>query len=169
MLGELLRRFALSLVATVLACGWTPAVADLTPAPGYVGLRYPPEPPGHRHLAGYLLEDVSGQEYGVTLLASGGTRLLLLDRLLSRDEQGRPHWEVVAAAALPPIDQADHLVLGACRVHDKPDREIIAVVQYEDKRVFTRTRRAWRASGKLQRFEPARVDGITCDNEGYER
>ena len=143
------------------------AAADMS---GYVGLRHGSKlPDGLKNLGGSLVSEAgAGKEYGLAEVHRGKIKMLWFERLTHRDAAGLPYWEVEDFLILPPVRKNQVLAYSTCFSGSEPDREVIAIADYQrSAEFFTRVRRAWRANRKTGKFEEISPRGIKCTNEGF--
>lgn len=141
-------------------------IADPPPA-SYRGLRVPPMPAGYEEVGGYLVNVDAPVEYAVVEIHAGGRKMWWLKKMLARDKQGVPHWEVVDAMPVPAIPRGYHFVLGACEKDGESNPEIIAAAKSEDREMLNTIHGAWIANLRSQRLEPYPTRGVVCVNEGF--
>jgi hypothetical protein len=143
------------------------AAADMTK---YIGLRHGSSLPDNlKDIGGALVSEVGdSKEYGIGEIHKGKVKMLWFERLTHRDDAGVPFWEVEDILVLPPVRKNQIVVYSTCFLSNKPDREVVAIADYQpDVEFFTRVRRAWRANRKTAKFEEISFKGIKCTNEGY--
>ena len=133
----------------------------------YKGLRVPPLPPGHQDLGGYLVNPDAPTEYAVTEVWFGKKRMWWLQKMLSRDAKGKPHWEVVAVTEVPEIPKGYYFLMGTCEKDGIAAPEMIAAAKREDKERLEKIHSAWIANLKTHSFEPYLTKGVVCINEGF--
>ncbi|MFQ5545035.1 MAG: hypothetical protein ACE5FE_03540 [Acidiferrobacterales bacterium] len=77
-------------------------------------------------------------------------------------------WRVVAILPIPPLKHDRALIFLLCLIDDKPDPEVVAVVDHKPGlQTLTVIHDAWRANRRTQRFEKVDPRGISCINESY--
>lgn len=103
--------------------------------------------------------------FAVAVFALGERRLIVLDQEVGR---AGPHavWEVRDAAWLPPL-AAGHVLASSCRVGERSDEQLFAIVRGADTEQLTAVVAAWRASRATGRFERVPGAGLVCENEGW--
>lgn len=135
----------------------------------YIGLRHGPSlPDGLTLIGGALVSEVNDDEaYVLNEVHKGRIKMLWFAGLTHRDG-GAPYSEVKDLLVLPPIRKYQVVVYNTCFLHNRPDKEIVAVVAYHaGVQYFTCVYKAWRANRKTEKFEAIPVKGIKCENEGY--
>jgi hypothetical protein len=136
-----------------------------SPAQIYVGLKVPPMPKGHETELGYLLGPEDQSKYAIEVVSFGSKKIVWMGRLLSHDEQGRAHWEIIAA--LPPraLPTGYRFASGNCLKDNKPQPEIVAIFKMDDTKTLIRAHEAWKADTQKGTFESLPLEGIQCVNE----
>lgn len=158
------------LTAAMLACGERSA-GDARPgtrAPAdYVGLRTPPLPEGLEQVGGALLELGVDTVFAISHVQRDTLEMLWLERELGQ-EGAESRFQVEDVLRLPPIGPEGVLVYAVCRLNERPDPEIVAIVSADDEaEILTQVHAAWRADRQQRRFVELPVTGIDCVNEGY--
>ncbi len=136
----------------------------------YVGLRHGASlPDGLKLVAGGLVSSLEdAKQYAISEVRRGRKGMLWFEYLTHRDQAGSPYWEVRDVLVLPVIRRGQVLAYSSCFSRQKPDPEIVAIVDYQPNvEFFTRARRAWRAKRSVERFEEISPRGIKCTNEGF--
>ena len=133
----------------------------------YIGLQYAGNklPAGHKWIAGSLLSDPYKDEkqYGVTQVARGRVNMMWFDLLTHNDAEGQAHWIIKDVLFLPPIAKNQQLFHVDCLLNDKPDPELVVIVDNVVRAgYYTRVRHAWRANRQTEKFEPIPTKGIKC-------
>lgn len=155
----------------LLACSTTPdnPAVQQSEAPSepatYVGLKIPPMPDGHETDLGYLLGPEDQGKYAIEVVDFESKKIVWMGRLLHHDEQGRAHWEIIAALPPQSLPTGYHFSGGNCLNHKKPQPEIVAILRMEDKRTLTQIHKAWKADPQKEIFEQLSLEGIQCINE----
>jgi hypothetical protein len=160
----------LFLLVSLVGCGAQEASSEGVGAE-YLGLRHPPLPENVEAFGGTVLDPSSSMEYAVAHVRDAEGHMLWLERLVHHDQQGMPHWEVVAVQRIPTPGERDEVVLGHCAqgdIRDGGDGYTFAVAHIEDGETLTRVRGAWRADPQAHRFVALPVAEVQCINEGYD-
>ncbi len=135
----------------------------------YIGQTHPPLKDGLKEEGG----DVIGNPYKSTIysvarISSAGSQMLWLESSSSRNNKGQAIWKVLDVMAAPTYGKDQTLVIGFCKINDKSDPEVLAVVEYEqDKKYFNKIIKAWRANRTKGKFESITTKGVSCWNESY--
>jgi hypothetical protein len=165
-------RYAVPLLLVLLAgCRAQQASPDGAGAE-YLGMRHPPLPAPVEVLGGTILDPTASMEYDVAHVRDAEGHMFWLERLVHQDEQGLPHWEVVAVQRLPTPDERDEVILGHCRqgeMHEGGDGYTFAVAQFDDGETLTRVHEAWRVDTAESRFVTLPASEVQCINEGYDK
>jgi len=135
----------------------------------YIGKTHPPLKDGLKVEGADVIGDpFTGTVYSVSRISSAGSQMLWLESSSSRNEKGQPIWKVLDVIAAPTYGKDQTLVIGFCKIDDRSDPEVLAVVKYErDKKYFNKIIKAWRANRTKAKFEPITPKGISCLNESY--
>ncbi len=141
---------------------------DKTP---YIGLRHGDDlPRGLKWVGGALLSDPykkDEKQYGVTQVMKGQSNMIWLERLTHNDPAGKAHWETRDVLFLPVIRKNQLLFYVDCFLNDKPDPELVVIVDNIVRGGYYSTARsAWRANRQTERFEPLPPKGIKCVAQG---
>ncbi len=132
-----------------------------------IGVNYPPLPEEVEKIGGWLIED----PYAIDKVSINGQKLLLLDRLIGRDSQGNPFFQVVNVLPLPPINPETEELFGGslCSVNGQNDPNVIVIIKSEDSNTpfLTKARKAWRVED--EQFNEINVKGLRfkCENFTY--
>ncbi len=129
-----------------------------------IGINHPPLPEEIEGMGGWLIEE----PYTVKQVSMDGQESLLLSRVIERDAQGNPLFQVVNVLALPPIDVKKEILRGfMCQVNGKEDPNVIVVMKLEDTPYLTKARKAWRVEN--EQFNEIDVASLQfqCENFGY--
>lgn len=162
-------------MAALVRKSWMPVAAVLVvtglaraEAPdNYEGLQIPPLPDGHKEIAGFLIDDKPTSYYGVARIRHDSGEVIWLEKLLYRDEEGHPHWEIKSVVAEPKLKKGHDYFLGTCMQKGVHQREIIALVKLEDAEIQTAIKRAWWVDLNRESIFEISVSGITCYIEGW--
>ena len=135
----------------------------------YIGLTHPPLKDGLKEEYGNIIGDpFNNTVYSVAWMSSECSQMLWLESSSSRNVKGQPIWKVLDVMAAPNYGKDETLVIGFCKIDDKSDPEVLAVVKYEqDKEYFNKIIKAWRANRTKGKFESITTKGISCLNESY--
>ena len=137
----------------------------------YLGLRYAGNklPAGHKWMAGSLISDPYNdqKQYGVAHVVRGRVNMMWFDLLTHNDAEGQPHWIIKDVLFLPPIAKNQLLFHVDCSLGDKPDSELVVIVDSVLREgYYTSVRHAWRANRRTEKFEPIATKGIKCVGYG---
>jgi hypothetical protein len=135
----------------------------------YIGLTHPPLKDSLKMKGGTMIGDpFKSTVYSVALMSNEGSQMLWLESSSSRNIKGEVIWEVLDVMAAPNYGKDETMVIGLCKIDDRPDPEVLAVVKYEqDKEHFNKIIKAWRANRAKGKFESITIKGISCSNESY--
>ena len=146
----------------------TPLVSQRQGSRNYIGLRYRTLPGNLQGLGGWTIgSPFSSPEYSVSHVQQGKKQMLWLELILSRDNAGKPLFEVKDVLNLPSLKSTEQLASVGCLVNGKRDPEVIAIAVLEDTEYWGKIRRAWRANRRTTRFEEISPRNIACENPGW--
>ena len=154
--------------SSTLACAGRSAAPGPQPVPTFVGLEYEGQLPGTRFLTGMLLNEEAGVEYSLELLEAPGGRLLVMQRLLDRNAQGKPRWRVLATFRAPRVPRKHRMVFYSCARRGAGDVNLFAVARDEEDFTLDRVLAAWRAEPTRSQLVSVPPHEVTCENEGWE-
>ncbi len=132
-----------------------------------VGVNYPPLPEKIAPISGWLIK----APYAIEKVSIQGKQLLLLSRLIERDSQGSPFFEVVNVLFLPPFNpEIEEIAEGSsCSVNGQNDPNVIVIIKSEDRdtQFLTQARQAWRVEG--EKFNEINVidHQFKCENSAF--
>jgi hypothetical protein len=135
----------------------------------YIGQTHPLLKDGLREESGNMIGDPSNSTvYSVNLISSADSQMLWLESSSSRNNKGQSIWRVLDVIAAPNYGKGQSLVIGFCKIDDRSDPEVLAVVDYQqDKEYFNKIIKAWRANRTKGKFESITTKGVSCLNESY--
>jgi hypothetical protein len=123
-------------------------------------------PNGARDLGGGLLSD---EDYGVTRFALDGKFMLWLEKIIERDADGVPDWEVLDALVFDKLKKNQKFLFSyssPCTKNGAENLDLIVMVEENRKRKTYKILRAWLANVETERFEPVSIDPIVCGYDG---
>jgi len=123
----------------------------------FIGLNTPPLPAGLSEGFGLIIND--SNDYALSMVLNGESKMLWLEKLTGRDENGAAYWIVVDVLGLPKLDNNAILIPDGCSLNGTPDSEIIVAARNGSILM------AWRANTTLDRFEAISTAGIRCDSD----
>ena len=144
--------------------------ADITGSE-YVGYRHKGVsygeklPNGARDLGGGLLSD---EDYGVTRFVKGDKYMLWLEKIIDRDAEGVPEWEVkdVLIFKKPNKNQQFFFSYSSpCTENGRENLDLIVLAELEPRRQTYKILRAWRANVEHERFETVSTKAVVCRYE----
>lgn len=119
-------------------------------------------PNGVRDLGGGLL---SNEDYGVTRFVKGRKYMLWFEKVVDRNSEGVPLWEVkdVLTFAKPKKNQEFFFSYSSpCRQNRKVNIDLIVLAERVPRQKSHKVINAWRANVKKERFEIVSTKGIAC-------
>jgi hypothetical protein len=117
---------------------------------------------------GRELSAYQGQDYSLEGMQTGDVMVVWLEKLLCRNLEGAPYFEVLDVLVTPPMQDNEILNMQDCILNGRADTEIITVAEYDPANMkpgdvpVGPINWAWRANRQTQRFESIPVEGITC-------
>jgi hypothetical protein len=146
--------------------GTLPSSSPPTVASGrYIGTRHGPLPSGIVSQGGALVR-IDGVDYAFTHVRTPTGDMVWLDSIVSGGGQ-TPTKIVRAELRVPPLARDERLLMASCDVDGRLDGRVVAVVVNEPNVTkVTKIRQAWRADGRLGRFDVIPVAGIVCEDPG---
>lgn len=119
-------------------------------------------PNGARDLGGGLLSD---EDYGVTRFVKGKKYMLWFEKIIDRNSEGVPLWEVkdVLTFEKPKKSQEFFFSLSSpCQQNRKVNLDLIVLAERVSRKKSYKVINAWRANVKKERFEKVTTKGIVC-------
>jgi hypothetical protein len=123
-------------------------------------------PNGATDLGGGLLSD---EDYGVSRFSMGGKFMLWLEKIIERDDDGVPNWEVLDALVFDKLKKNQKFLFSyssPCTKNGAENLDLIVMVEENRKRKTYKILRAWIANVETERFEPVSIDSIVCGYDG---
>ena len=130
-----------------------------------------PELKKWKNLGGCVI-DVGKKEkngFGIGFFKDDNENIIYtFEKFLERDESGKAKYKILDTINIGKLKDNEIIVCRVCRQDEVFDSEIIAIVIADDKDVFDRIVKAWRADTKTGRFTKIEnLNKITCENEWY--
>lgn len=156
------------LVCIIVAARSLSVFAD-TPGSQYIGYRHKGAlygerlPNGVRYWGGRLISD---ENYGVTRFTKGGTYMLWLEKIIYRDDEGTPHWQVLDVLVferLLPNQEFLYSYNSPCTIGGRADPDLIVMVELGNRRNRHRVLKACRADTVRGRFESVSTQSVKCN------
>lgn len=130
------------------------------------GVRYGEKlPNGAKDLGGGLLSD---EDYGVTRFVKGEKYMLWLEKIIDRDAEGVPEWEVkdVLIFKKPNKNQQFFFSYSSpCTENGEGNLDLIVLAELEPRRKTYKILQAWRADVERERFEAVSTKAVFCRYE----
>lgn len=120
-------------------------------------------PNGAKDLGGGLLSD---EDYGVTRFAVGDKFMLWLERIIERDADGVPIWEVKDVLVFDKLKKNQQFFFSyssPCADDGEANLDVIVFAEAEPKRQTYNILKAWRANVETEKFEAASAEKIVCE------
>ncbi len=137
-------------------------------SPNYIELTYPPLPIDV--LKGPSMSIYSSNpsdKWGISIIFDGQSFMLWFERLIYRDQNGEPHWQVNDTLFLPSPVENQVVIVDQCFINGVLDNEIVVLGGIDEEVFSTRhlpssnvvlSWRANRATGKLDEIERTNVE-----------
>jgi len=113
-------------------------------------------------------------DYGLKeVVSEDGSHMLWFQKVVCRDADSRPYWEILDVVELPPLSDNEELVIWYCRLagEDDTDPELVAIGNYEPGiQTLTKVNMVWRLNRQTHQIETMPTEGVEClrdTGEGY--
>ncbi len=119
-------------------------------------------PNGVKDLGGGLLRD---ENYGVTRFSKGKKYMLWLEKIVGRNTNGEPSWEVKDVLMFPNLKKNQEFLFSyssICRLNGRGNLDLVVMAELAPKTKNYKVLKAWRANAKKERFEQTSSKGIVC-------
>ncbi len=119
-------------------------------------------PNGVKDLGGGLLSD---ENYGVTRFSKGKKYMLWLEKIVERNREGVPDWEVKDVLTFPNLKKNQEFLFShssTCRRNGRENLDLIVLAELAPKTKTYKVLDAWRANVKRGKFEKTSLKGIIC-------
>lgn len=121
-------------------------------------------PNGVRDLGGGLLSD---EDYGVTRFVKGEKYMLWFEKIIDRDEEGVPEWEVkdvLIFKKLKKYQQFFFSYTSPCTENGKENLDLIVLAELNSRRKTYKPLNAWRANVERERFDSVSIEAVECNS-----
>ncbi len=119
-------------------------------------------PNGVKDLGGGLLSD---EDYGVTRFVKGKKYMLWLEKIVERDADGVPHWEVKDVLTFDNLKKNQRFFYSytsPCTENRAKNLDLIVLAELAPKAKNYKVLKAWRTNVENEKFEPTTPVGIVC-------
>ena len=119
-------------------------------------------PNGAKDLGGGLLSD---ENYGVSRFSKGERFMLWLDKIVARDAEGVPTWQIADVLTFPKLKKNQEFLLSYssnCERHGKTSLDLIVMAAFSPKNKTYQVEKAWLANVEKEKFEKISTKGIRC-------
>ncbi len=119
-------------------------------------------PNGVKDLGGGLLSD---EDYGVTRFVKGKKYMLWLEKIVERNDDGVPYWEVKDVLTFNKLKKNQRFLYSynsPCTENEAENLDLIVLAELAPKAKNYKILKAWRANVKRGKFEKASLNGIVC-------
>lgn len=143
----------------------------------YIGLKFPPLPTSIKTSMGHAISPSSSQFWSIDAVADSNNYMLWFSKVISRDQNGKPYWQVSDIAVLPSTAKDKNIIVSACLLDGLLDPEMVVLANVDEeslaKRYLTNSNviLAWKANRSTGKLEPIDTKGIECYAEtvlGYQ-
>jgi hypothetical protein len=115
---------------------------------------------GWNEIAGWMLPDIEGRNYGASYICSGTKRKIVVMQLMDRTPQGLPVWRYISELTLPKFGRGEDILENGVCTRDGKDDEFLVPFGTFSKDGQAHVRHAWRIelpSGKIHLVDISRV------------
>lgn len=119
-------------------------------------------PNGARDLGGGLLSD---EDYGVTRFKKGKKYMLWLEKIVERNSEGVPIWEVRDVLSFDKLKKNQEFLFSyssPCKQNGRENLNLIVLAKHAPGAKTYRIIKAWRANVEKEKFESVSIRGIAC-------
>jgi hypothetical protein len=136
---------------------------------GYIGYRHKGVvygstlPNGVKDLGGGLL---SNENLGVTRYSKGGNDMLWLEKILSRDKNGVPTWQVKDVLKFDKLRKNQELLFSyssTCTQNGRENLDLIVLAELAANKKSYKVLKAWNANVKSEKFNKISTHEIKCE------
>jgi len=134
----------------------------------YIGLQYPPLPESLKMGGSQVISPSSSScEWAVSIVEDDDKFMLWLDKLLYRDQNGKPHLKVSDTVVIPVLEEDQEIIVSGCFLNGTLNAEIITLVNIDTQNEYNRWLsneyivQTWRANqntGKLENISTANIE-----------
>ena len=118
---------------------------------------------GWNELAGWMLPNIDGRQYGASYICSGTKRKIVVMQLMDRTPQGLPVWRYISELTLPKFGRGEDMLQGGeCTRHGKDDEFLVAFGTFS-KDGQPHVRHAWRIELPSGKILPVDVWRVKCE------
>jgi hypothetical protein len=120
-------------------------------------------PNGAKDLGGGLL---SNENYGVSRFSVGKKQMLWLQKILARDRDGVPFWQVKDVLIFDKPKKNEEFLLSyssTCTQNGRENFDLVVRAEFLPQTKKYKVLEAWRANARRERFEPLPIKGIRCE------
>ncbi len=119
-------------------------------------------PNGVKDLGGGLLSD---DDYGVTRFVKDRKFMLWFEKIIDRDAQGIPYWEVKDVLTFNTLKKNQEFLFSyssPCKQNGKENLNLIVMAEIFPARKTYKVLKAWQTNIETERFEEIPIAGISC-------
>ncbi len=118
---------------------------------------------GAKDLGGSLL---SNENYGVSRFSKGKKYMLWLEKIMGRDNQGVPSWEVKDVLSFDGLKKNQEFMFSfssSCLQNGRENFDMIVLTELLSRNKTYKVLKAWKANTKKEKFEKLSTKGIKCE------
>ncbi len=119
-------------------------------------------PNGAKDLGGGLLSD---EDYGVSRYTTKNNFMLWLEKIVERDADGIPTWQVKDILTFPKLKKNQEFLLSYssnCQQNDNESLDLVVMAEFSSKKKTYKINGAWLANVETEKFEKVSIKGIEC-------
>ena len=164
-----MRKNVLLTVAFLLISGFAVSTLAVPLGDEFIGYRHKGVvrgetlPNGARDLGGGMLSD----DYGVTRFVKGKKYMLWFEKVIDRNSEGVPLWEVKDVLTFEKLKKSQEFLFSyssPCLQNRKVNLDLIVMAERIPRRKSYKILKAWHANVKNESFVEAPIKGIVCSS-----
>jgi len=108
---------------------------------------------------------LSDEDYGVTRFVKGKKYMLWLEKIVERNDDGVPYWEVKDVLAFDNLKKNQRFLYSyssPCTENGAENLDLIVLAELAPKTKNYKVLKAWRTNVENEKFEPTSPVGIVC-------
>ncbi len=127
----------------------------------------------YRNMGGSVIENYKdtslNYEFGIAHFSDSVKNILTFERIIIESDNPQPKYKILDTINIDNIKENQYITFCKCRQDSIIDPQIIAlVIPEDDKEIYTKILRAWRADTKTGKIKLIRnTKRINCINESY--
>lgn len=120
---------------------------------------------GYQERQGVMLQPTEAN-IAVSIVAKDQYFVIVLNKCIT--DKPKVSYEILDTAVIGKVSKDEVVITTDCRINQKADDHIIAVVKDSDQRYYKNVVKAWRVNRKTNCLEQINTNGIDCINEGFD-